>query len=426
MWSDFNEANKTRDAQVRADLLAGHARDPGARLRIAGRRRPAADADDPRPGRRRRLALPRHAAVRHLDLGDELRADVRARARASTTRCSSSCASAARSAAASRSRRGRGRRDDGHRGQGGAVQRADRADLAERGAAGAQPGVPLDGPRDHALGRLRPGGLADAAARRAGQARRPKVDNAVAALGARGRAPLAALRRLGRAALAPAAAATASLALLLLVALCAARCCSSTPACPRSRSCPRRTARARATSRCRRAFGRGRARRAAGRRPAGSEPPGRRRTLQRDPGIARVHAAAARARPAGADRRRSPAGPLRARRSARPSTGCGPELPAGALDRRRRRREPRPRGRRWPSKTPLVIGVVLALGFLLLLVALQAPVIAAVGVLTNLLATGAAFGVAKLIFQDGPPGRPARLRVAGLPRRLGARSSSSR
>ena len=53
------------------------------------------------------------------------------------------------------------------------------------------------------------------------------------------------------------------------------------------------------------------------------------------------------------------------------------------------------------GKTPLVIGVVLGLGFLLLLVALQAPIIAAVGVITNLLATGAAFGVAKLIFQDG-------------------------
>ena len=53
------------------------------------------------------------------------------------------------------------------------------------------------------------------------------------------------------------------------------------------------------------------------------------------------------------------------------------------------------------AKTPLVIGVVLGLGFLLLLVALRAPVIAAVGVVTNLLATGAAFGVAKLIFQDG-------------------------
>ena len=53
------------------------------------------------------------------------------------------------------------------------------------------------------------------------------------------------------------------------------------------------------------------------------------------------------------------------------------------------------------AKTPLVIGVVLALGFLLLLVALQAPLIAALGVLTNLLATGAAFGIARLIFQNG-------------------------
>ncbi len=53
------------------------------------------------------------------------------------------------------------------------------------------------------------------------------------------------------------------------------------------------------------------------------------------------------------------------------------------------------------AKTALVIGVVLVLGFLLLLVALQAPLIAAAGVLTNLLATGAAFGVAKWVFQDG-------------------------
>ena len=53
------------------------------------------------------------------------------------------------------------------------------------------------------------------------------------------------------------------------------------------------------------------------------------------------------------------------------------------------------------AKTPLVIGVVLGLGFLLLLIALQAPLLAAVGVATNLLATGAAFGVAKWIFQDG-------------------------
>ncbi len=53
------------------------------------------------------------------------------------------------------------------------------------------------------------------------------------------------------------------------------------------------------------------------------------------------------------------------------------------------------------DRTPLVIGVVLVLGFLLLLVALQAPLVAALGVITNLLAVSAAFGAATLIFQDG-------------------------
>jgi RND superfamily putative drug exporter len=53
------------------------------------------------------------------------------------------------------------------------------------------------------------------------------------------------------------------------------------------------------------------------------------------------------------------------------------------------------------ATAPLVIGVVLTLGFLLLLIALRAPLIAAAGVVTNLLATGAAFGTAKWIFQDG-------------------------
>jgi RND superfamily putative drug exporter len=53
------------------------------------------------------------------------------------------------------------------------------------------------------------------------------------------------------------------------------------------------------------------------------------------------------------------------------------------------------------AKTPLAIGIVLALGFLLLLVAFQAPLAAAIGVLANLLSTGAAFGVATLIFQHG-------------------------
>lgn len=51
--------------------------------------------------------------------------------------------------------------------------------------------------------------------------------------------------------------------------------------------------------------------------------------------------------------------------------------------------------------TPAVIGIVLVLGFLLLLVAFQAPLAAAIGVVTNLLAVGAAFGIARLVFQEG-------------------------
>jgi putative drug exporter of the RND superfamily len=51
--------------------------------------------------------------------------------------------------------------------------------------------------------------------------------------------------------------------------------------------------------------------------------------------------------------------------------------------------------------TPLLYGLVLGIGFLLLLVTLRAPVVAAVAVLLSLLATGGAFGAAKLLFQDG-------------------------
>ncbi|MFC8315745.1 MMPL family transporter [Gordonia sp. NPDC057258] len=50
---------------------------------------------------------------------------------------------------------------------------------------------------------------------------------------------------------------------------------------------------------------------------------------------------------------------------------------------------------------PLVVAVILVLGFVLLLVSLQAPLIALIGTVVSLLSTAAAFGVAKLIFQDG-------------------------
>jgi RND superfamily putative drug exporter len=53
------------------------------------------------------------------------------------------------------------------------------------------------------------------------------------------------------------------------------------------------------------------------------------------------------------------------------------------------------------DSTPVVVGVVLALGFLLLLIALQAPLISLLGTLASLLSTAAAFGVARLVFQDG-------------------------
>jgi putative drug exporter of the RND superfamily len=53
------------------------------------------------------------------------------------------------------------------------------------------------------------------------------------------------------------------------------------------------------------------------------------------------------------------------------------------------------------DKAPLVMGVVLVLGFLLLVLALQALIVAFVGVIFNLLSVAAAFGVGALAFQHG-------------------------
>jgi RND superfamily putative drug exporter len=52
-------------------------------------------------------------------------------------------------------------------------------------------------------------------------------------------------------------------------------------------------------------------------------------------------------------------------------------------------------------KLPLVYALVVAVGFVLLVLVVRAPLAAGAAVLMNLLATAAAFGVAKLIFQDG-------------------------
>jgi RND superfamily putative drug exporter len=53
------------------------------------------------------------------------------------------------------------------------------------------------------------------------------------------------------------------------------------------------------------------------------------------------------------------------------------------------------------ARAPIVIGVVLALGFVLLLFALQALIMSALGVVLNLLSVGAGFGVGAIVFQHG-------------------------
>jgi hypothetical protein len=69
-------------------------------------------------------------------------------------------------------------------------------------------------------------------------------------------------------------------------------------------------------------------------------------------------------------------------------------------------------------RTLLVIGVVL--GYLLLLVALRAPLIAALGVVTNLQAARRGGRRREADLTGGPRLRPAGLRVTGLPGCLGS------
>jgi putative drug exporter of the RND superfamily len=66
------------------------------------------------------------------------------------------------------------------------------------------------------------------------------------------------------------------------------------------------------------------------------------------------------------------------------------------------------------ARTPLVFGLLIGLGFLLLLVALGSPLVAFVGVVTNLASIAAAFGVAKWIFQDGHLAGPFNFQPQGF------------
>ncbi|UTI63940.1 MMPL family transporter [Paraconexibacter antarcticus] len=81
----------------------------------------------------------------------------------------------------------------------------------------------------------------------------------------------------------------------------------------------------------------------------------------------------------------------------------GPRIDAGAMPwlKRRHAMDRDPGAGRMADSAPLVIGLILLLGFLLLLVAVQAPFIALAGTLTSLLSSAAAFGVTVLVFQDG-------------------------
>ena len=132
-----------------------------------------------------------------------------------------------------------------------------------------------------------------------------------------------------------------------------------------------------------------------------------------------------RARKASRSSRRSRPPIPRARQSARTIDRLRAALPAGALV-GGAAAENHDLERALAARTPLVIGVVLALGFLLLLVALQAPLIAALGVAHQPARDRRRLRHRAADLPERPRRRPARLRVAGLPRRLGARSSSSR
>ena len=114
------------DAEVRADLVAGHARDPRARVRLAGRCRASAHADDRGNGRCGGVAVDRYADRRHLDLVDELRPDVRAGA-GDRLRPPHRLPLPRRLLRLEAAGRRGGRRNDGHRRQGRAVLRRDSA-----------------------------------------------------------------------------------------------------------------------------------------------------------------------------------------------------------------------------------------------------------------------------------------------------------
>ena len=287
-----------------------------------------------------------------------------------------------------------------------------------RGDARPEPGVPLDGARDHARRHLRARRDADAAARRAREAR-PEGRQALAAAG---RTPASTARRASprwgeRLWRHPLVYGAVALAILVALALPVTQLKTAMPS---IKVVP--TARLLA-DRLHAGAGRVRPRRA---RPAAdrrARAPGRRGRAQSRgaiPGIAARHA--------GPDRAGGYAliTAIPKQDPSNPAVGSTIDrlraaLPAGIAGRRRGRREPRPRRARSSAKTPLVIGVVLG-------ARLPAAADRAAGAADRRASAcsptcsppappSASPG---WIFQNGHAALAARLPVAGLPRRLGA------
>ena len=290
---------------------------------------------------------------------------------------------------------GRHDRDDGHRGQGGALQRRHRAHLAERGDARPEPGVSLDEPRNHARGRFSCSRPRSRCFPQCSRSSGPKVDRLALPWSHSGEhrsARFAAWgERLWRRPLAYGA-----LALAILVGL-AVPVTQLRTAMPSIKVVPSADSSRVGYEQVQAAFGPG----ATG--PLQIVAPAAQSAavasvVRADPGIAALL-------PLQTSNGHALATAIPKQDPSNPAVGgtidrIRAELPAGALV-GGAVAENHDLQAALSAATPLVIVVVLALGFLLLLIALQAPLIAAAGVLTSLLATGAAFGVAKWIFQDG-------------------------
>ena len=244
---------------------------------------------------------------------------------------------------ATRGRPARRRRDHGHRRQGGAVLRADRADLAVRGDAGAVAGVPVDGRWASCLSvvfvlaatlTLLPAVLAKLGSR---------VDALALPWVHAGEHRSARFAAVGGAAVASARSRYGPLALALLVVLALPVLGPADRHAQRSRSCPSERSLRVGYDQVQPAFGPGAPGDAAGRRRRPAQPDRPTQVLRGRPGHRRASCRRSRrADGRGADPGRPGQSTRRAKALGPPSTGCGRELPAGGPGRRRRRGEPRP------------------------------------------------------------------------------------